>query len=457
MERRCLFTNRLLDDKTKVEHTIPRSLCGKIYSRSVTCSEFNEASSQCDEILKKEFIVILGILSPMLSGFFEPGEIHVKLENGWDAIEQGGLVFIKKPVVLDRDPSGMPKEIFCRNDPQVVERTLKRFGIKEYQFKTLPIPGEMAFVNNIPVCSNQSAISILKSILCTIDVILQKKGEELFTRNEAMKPLIAFIRESVSKKADEIDLRTLDQYYMGVQILDQEAFGKCLSFHKYKAKPFEHVILFSSNAATKTFNAAWNILSHEVHGVRLSTRWNGPCVCGYIANPIFQNERVSSEIILGMENPFFMVKKTSIKGFSFDPASSPADFQLYPMILRELACYDAIAFVETNCDHHLTEAFRGASNSNKQASLFDLFIARLRRRFHASYGDDLEQELKRIEQEYGSWKAHPSSILFNNNDPLLHSFIQDYKKVFSSLAKDLHTPSKIVHKVSVKEEVIRKK
>ena len=456
MERRCLFTNRELDDKTKIEHTIPRSLCGRIRSRSVTCSEFNESSSQCDEMLKKEFVMILGILSPMLPGVFEPGEIPVKLENGWDAVKQGGFVFIKKPVILDRDPSGTPKEIFCRNDPRVIERTLKRFGIKEYQWKAIPVPGDMAFVNKIPMCSNQSAISILKSILCTLDAILQKKEMHLFTRNEAMRPLIAFIRESVSKKEDEIDMRTLDQYYMGVQLVDQKDFEKSLSFHKYHSKPFEHVILFSSNTATKSLNAAWNILSHEVHGVRLSTRWNGPSVCGYISNPIFQDEKVSSDIIIGMENPFFTVQKSPIKSFCFDP-QFPANFHLYPILLREQACYDSIVLVETNCDHHLIEAFREASNSNKQATLFELFITRLKGFFESSYGDDLEQELTRIEEEYGIWKNHPASILFDDKNQLLLSFIQDYKKAFSSLAIDLHTPSKIVHRVSITEEVIQKK
>ena len=43
---RCLFTNELLDDKTKIEHAIVHSLGGRVTSHRVISTTFNELSSQ---------------------------------------------------------------------------------------------------------------------------------------------------------------------------------------------------------------------------------------------------------------------------------------------------------------------------------------------------------------------------------------------------------------------------
>lgn len=447
MERTCLFTGKPLDENTKIEHTIPKSLCGRIRSNTVTCSEFNEASSKCDAVLRQEFTMILSALAPVLPKEFNPGEIPVKLDNGWDAIKKDGFIDIKKPIIADRYPSGKPKEVYLSNDPRKTERTLKKLGIKHKSQNIISIPGDMAFYKGIPICSNQSVISILKSIICTIDAVLQIEGKELFTRRKAMNPLISFINESVSVQEDDIRIDALDRHYLGIQLADQKDFDRSLSFHNYKAKPFEHVIIFSSNTATKTLDAAWNIFSHEVHGVRLATNWNGPKVCGYIANSIFKKGGYSHDICFEAENPFFRLQKTKIKGFSVG-SMPPSDLFFYPTMLRKQAYIDCICYVETNNDQHLIESFRETARYTDQTTLYDLFIARLKRSFNDSYGDNLEQEIEFLERKYGKWKNNSANILFDGKNTLLSQFIHDYKEAFTSLAKSFYPPTKIVHKVS---------
>ncbi|WP_160164378.1 hypothetical protein [Rhodopirellula baltica] len=43
---RCLFTNELLDDKTKIEHAIVHSLGGRVTSNRDISTSFNEMSSR---------------------------------------------------------------------------------------------------------------------------------------------------------------------------------------------------------------------------------------------------------------------------------------------------------------------------------------------------------------------------------------------------------------------------
>ena len=447
MSGTCLFTGKALDESTKIEHTIPRSLCGRICSKTVTCSEFNEASSKCDAELRQAFIMVLSELAPVLPKDFNPGAIPVKLDNGWDAVKKDGFVDLKGPIIIDRFSSGKPKEVFLSDDTQRIKKYLKILGIKNSFQQYVSMPGEKVFFSDASIYSNLAVLSILKSILCTIDEILQREKIEQFTRNEATKPILDFIKIYISKELDNKGIAELDKYYLGIQLADRKVFEKSLYFHKYKAKSFEHVIIFSSNTATKTLDAAWDIFSHEVHGVRLATKWNGPKVCGFIANPIFQGETVSYRICFNEENPYFKLQKTFLKGFGCGD-NPPPDFCWYPVSLRTLAFYDAVGYVETHADDHLRVSFQESASIADTLSLYDLLVARLERTIKESYGKDLEQELKEIERTYAFWKDKPSTILFEDKNELIVQFIHDYQKAFLSLVKDLYPPSKLINSIT---------
>lgn len=447
MSGTCLFTGKPLDENTKIEHTIPRSLCGRICSKTVTCSEFNEASSKCDAVLRQEFIMILSALAPLLPKESDPGKIFVTLDSNIPAIKKGGVIDLRSPYVIEKTSTGRPTRVFIPDNPKTLEKNLKRFGAEQSKIEYIALPGNKVYYNDIIVCSSQSEISIIKSILCTIDVILQKEKKEQFTRNEAMKPILNFIRTYVSKKLDKKGIAELDKYYLGMQLFDMKVFEKLLSFHRYKAKPFEHVIAFSSSTATKTLDAAWNVFSHEVHGVRLSTKWTGPRVCGFIANPIFQNEKISYQF-LEEENPYFKLQKTDVKGFGCGKKPSPDSF-LYPIKNREHAYYDALYYVEIHADDHLRESFQeSATIADNNLSLYELLVARLKRSFTENYGMDLEQELEVIEKKYAFWKDKPSSILFEDKNELIMQFVHDYQEAYSSLVKGFHHPSKLLSSVT---------
>lgn len=446
MSGTCLFSNKALDDRTKHEHTIPRSMCGRITSNSVTCSEFNAASSKCDGELRKEFLLHLCELAPVLPKEFNPGEVPVILDNGVPAIRRNGFIKIKNFYISKYDLSGRPKEILHSNDSKSILRTLKKLGIQAHTHEEVPLPGDMAFIKGIPICSIQAEISILKSILCTIDVILQKERMPLFTRSEEISPLKAFISKAVVQECDDIDIVELDSYYLGVQLSDQKEIENALSYHDYKAKPFEHVILFSSNTATKTLDAVWNIFSHEAHGVRLATRWNGPRVCGFIANPIFMNETISYGIRFEEENPFFKIKKTPIKGFCVEK-QLPPDFSPYIRKIREQTWFDIISYVEVNNDQHLLESFRETSRFTDQKSMLDILISRLAWTFRKSYGDSLETELEIIKNNCRKWENQSSVVLLDDTNMLIPQFLHDYKTAFSALDRIFYPPSQLTYKM----------
>src|SRR5271166_6319473 len=87
----CLFTGEALTPTTKVEHTIPRSLGGRIKSRVVSCDSFNaRCGERLDPYLARRYAHLMNVLSPLLSQEHRTGQLTVDAPG-----EPAGLVLVE--------------------------------------------------------------------------------------------------------------------------------------------------------------------------------------------------------------------------------------------------------------------------------------------------------------------------------------------------------------------------
>lgn len=78
----CLITGEPLDESTKIEHTILRSLGGQITSREVTSSDFNQkCGNSVDIALADVFKHIFAILASATISNADPGNVLYTSED----------------------------------------------------------------------------------------------------------------------------------------------------------------------------------------------------------------------------------------------------------------------------------------------------------------------------------------------------------------------------------------
>ena len=115
MANLCLLTGQELNSQTRNEDAIPESKGGRIKSRWVCSSEFNNQSgSFCDTSLGQAYRLIQLKLAPLLPSFCQPPNataISSDMLNGM-VIEPGGVVGLSGNQVLERDDAGRPKKSY---------------------------------------------------------------------------------------------------------------------------------------------------------------------------------------------------------------------------------------------------------------------------------------------------------------------------------------------------------
>ena len=81
-EDTCLFTSAPLNESTKVEHTIPESLGGRVRSSVVSSTDFNEGWGETlVPALKKPYAMIMNRLGPLLPGIHQSGQLRVDVRG----------------------------------------------------------------------------------------------------------------------------------------------------------------------------------------------------------------------------------------------------------------------------------------------------------------------------------------------------------------------------------------
>jgi hypothetical protein len=382
----CLFTGVPLGADAKVEHTIPRSIGGRIRSRIVSSTEFNErAGNTVDVELARTYRQIFNRLGPLLRSEHRAGAFSVSTPGSYAKLKaiSGGRIVQKEVTVLALNAvTRKPHSIV--GDRQAVELFLRRNGWdvsranREFQMVTQE---RFMVAEEAPLVSPLAEVALIKSALLTFDHVLA--GTPLrFTRDASLSAVRESVRQVIIDKTEEFHRVT--KFVLGLQEQKLPLLNKLRDQVPIVRSPFEHFLLASGNPGTRTIDVAWNIAGIETWGFRFSETWRGaPFTCALLMG-ILPDTKTEGPFWLVGENPLF--QRTELRSLQ--------DFgthQSIELIAARMGSYRSKAYqfasihVELSCDAFVCEnlafaAIDCAENPNA-APLADGLLARLRRLF----------------------------------------------------------------------------
>jgi hypothetical protein len=292
MPPECLFTSVDLPSDTEEEHTIPKSIGGRITSHIVSSSDFNHASGdQIDPILKRTYEPILNHLAPLLPSSSQPGRMPVDLrdEHGGYFLEKGELSRNRR--ILKRDEQGVPKTVVAETveSLQSLARSMRK-SPDEFQISVVPATDEQVFRRKSPVICHEIEIAVLKSSLLTFDHLLADNPNR-FSRSVQLEPVRQFIRDAVVDR--RIDPTQLHQISMGLQYDKMSLYDRLRNLINVPRTPFEHFLVVATNLPARCLELVWLVFGFDPFGFRLCTQWSGEQFSFAIINPVIRDSAAS--------------------------------------------------------------------------------------------------------------------------------------------------------------------
>ena len=288
----CLFTSVNLPPETEEEHTIPRSLGGRITSRTVSSTEFNHASGdQIDPVLKRVYDPIINHLAPLLPMNSQPGRMQVELQDavGGCYLEQGELS--RNLRIIERDEKEMPKAVVADSET-AVRKFAKRMGKhgEDMKLSVVPATDEQTYKVRCPVICHEIEVAVLKSALLTFDPMLAGIPNR-FTRSDQLAPVRRFIKEAVMDR--RIDPMILNQMSMGLQYDRTGLYQRIRDRVDVERTPFEHFLIVATNLPGRCLELVWLVFGFDPFGFRLCQNWTGDQFAFGVINPVIREGAAS--------------------------------------------------------------------------------------------------------------------------------------------------------------------
>ena len=129
MKPKCLFTGVELPADTKLEHAIPESLNGKIASKRVSSTAFNEFGGEVlVPEMERAYTFLINTISPLMPTSFQ--RKFVKLESHSGNVQGPGLlnggVRFQNPIPQEYDTkTGLPTKFLGRSQKELNEHVAK--------------------------------------------------------------------------------------------------------------------------------------------------------------------------------------------------------------------------------------------------------------------------------------------------------------------------------------------
>ena len=209
-EDTCLFTSAPLNESTKVEHTIPESLGGRVRSSVVSSTDFNEGWGETlVPALKKPYAMIMNRLGPLLPGIHQSGQLRVDVRGeapGLALDDEGVLTRQNLDIVARDEETNRPRSVVGTSE-KAIRGILKQAGARDDQivFSMVPASTATTFYTNAPVIWKELEVAALTSTLLTFDHLTRDTGRR-FTRSDELLEARQFIRQAV-------DTRRIQQHY----------------------------------------------------------------------------------------------------------------------------------------------------------------------------------------------------------------------------------------------------
>ena len=379
----CLFTDELLDSDTRIEHTIPSSLGGRLKSREVSSNTFNErCGSYVDDFLRRVYSVLLNRLGPILPSENRPANLPVSIpgEEGNFVLEPGAVLTRSGIHVLDKfSDTGKPKA-FVGPDIDKLEKKAKQICGDSYKISFVPASDAVVSSARVPAIGAEIELAALKCSLLTFDHLLRERTNP-FTRSECLQTTRHFIREAITRRV--IDGNSFIRISLGLQYEKLPDYAVLRHYmHSDEVTPFEHVMFAAGNIANRCIDIVWLVFGFDLFGFRISNDYHGPAFCYGFVNPIHKGYSCSPLRELATSDSLLcrptdrraFSEKAQIEGWAERVLDDIAPKRLH-------ALCKAVMLIETTCDDFLISMLKeeDSLSENRPCLMRVLLLDRLRK------------------------------------------------------------------------------
>ena len=299
---KCLFTDETLDDATRVEHTIPRAIGGRVRSKEVSSSKFNHlCGNTLDPCFSGVYVHAMRVLGPCIPTEARSASERFKLPGaeGWWQIDPKGRLVLSGNTV-QYAPGGVATSAIGPSIESLkpIIKNLAFGGAQVRHEELLPPHNGVVFPERA-MLHWRIEVAALKSLLLTFDHQLRHDPGR-FTRSAALEPVRLFVQDVVKRDSDGEHIDRLADYSLGLQY-DQDylgLYGELREAAGLPSSPFRHTLIVSADPASRTLDAVFWAFETDPHAFRLTTQWQGPPFTYVMTNGIMLDQEASGPVSL---------------------------------------------------------------------------------------------------------------------------------------------------------------
>ncbi len=396
----CLFSGDDLNSSTKVEHTIPESLGGRVTSRRVTSSCFNEKWGNITiAALKAPYALLMNKLGPLLPTAHKTRLIQIDVagEVPGLSLDKEGVMTREGFQVAARDPVTKRPRAFVGTDEKGMRKNIRQLGVKDDQITKSILPATTAnhfLMGKVPIISAEIELASLIATLLTFDELLYGSPNR-FTRSVEFAPIRKFVWSAV-KNGSFGDSKKLSCYSLGLQYENLPKLLKLRDQVSHPKSAFEHVLFASANFATRTVDLVWLVHGFDPHGFRVHD-WQGGSFTHVIVNGILKDTTCSG--LVEIPTSSLLCRPTNRCAFREKALSQQEGEAILNEISKKRleACEKAVYLVEMTADDFIIEMLKNAGNIiGGNTPLKEIVIHRLCGRYgrkanDSGFKDEIEQ------------------------------------------------------------------
>jgi hypothetical protein len=356
---RCLFTNEELGPDTREEHTVPRSLGGRIKSTVVSSSIFNERCGvRLDPYLAEIYAETMLMLGPALPTESRLGarDFDIPGRPGHWRVNEFGQLVLAGPNVIDRDSqTNRPRSAIGPNIASM-QSMITQLGSPQFTAsEVLPDQTEGVFPERA-VAHWAIEVAALKAALLSFDHLLRHDADR-FTRAAALEPVREFIRTVVQSSSNAPNVDALIDYSLGVQYDADylDLYAQLRQAANLQPTPFNHTLIASADQPSHALDIVLWLFDTDPHAFRVTTNWRGESFTYVATNGILAQTQASPAVKLPQSQLLGRYTNRRFHSrWSHQPTAADRQAILDALLERRSDLYHrAVDYAERHCDESL--------------------------------------------------------------------------------------------------------
>lgn len=295
MKPTCLFTGEELTAETKLEHGIPESLNGKIASRRVTSTAFNEfGGKEFVPEMEAAYKFLINTLAPLMPSQFQ--KKFVKLDSHSGNVEGPGLmnggIRFPRPIPQEYDKkTGEPVKFLGPSQAEINKHVSKgKLGKHQWTPIAPELDGE-EYSASVPIMTPNMMLGFMISAMIAFDIGCDKADVESFVRDKSLDPLRGAIK--VFSITGERPKYPWHKHFVGFQLDRLERLQKLRDSVDFPRTDFEHRLFAVGDFPSRTIDVVWEVFGLEPYGFRLTDKYCGQSFAFCMINGVVKDSKTS--------------------------------------------------------------------------------------------------------------------------------------------------------------------